>query len=98
MDNNRNQITSAATVAEAPKQADGDAKVLIATFANHYGAMLFKKAVGNRCSLRPVPRALSSSCGTCAVFDVPFCPEFVNENLEAVYEFSGGRYVLIYEN
>jgi hypothetical protein len=41
---------------------------------------------------------LSSSCGTCAVFNGPFLKEYVNENLEAVYEEKDGRYEMIYEN
>ena len=73
-------------------------KMMVATFANHYGAMLFKKTVGAGCNLRPVPRALSSSCGTCAMFEGPFREEYVNENLEAVYEMDDGKYVKIYEN
>ena len=73
-------------------------KMMVATFANHYGAMLFKKTVGAGCNLRPVPRALSSSCGTCAFFEGPFREEYKNENLEAVYEEKDGRYIRIYEN
>lgn len=73
-------------------------KMMVATFANHYGAMLFKKTVGTGCSLRPVPRSLSSSCGTCAMFEGPFLKEYANENLEAVYEFDEGKYIKVYEN
>lgn len=72
--------------------------MMVATFANHYGAMIFKKKVGTGCTLRPVPRALSSSCGTCAFFEGPFKTEYVNENLEAVYEVQGEKYNKIYEN
>lgn len=46
----------------------------IATFHSHYGAMAFKKAIEQRgfsVTLMPVPRHLSSSCGTCARFEVP---------------------------
>ncbi len=73
-------------------------KMMVATFANHYGAMLFRKTVGAGCTLRPVPRALSSSCGTCAMFEGPFRKEYVNDNLEAVYEMEGGKYTKVYEN
>ena len=73
-------------------------EMMVATFANHFGAMLFKKAVGAGCKLRPVPRSLSSSCGTCAFFEGPFRQEYVNENLEAVYEMKEGRYIRVYEN
>jgi hypothetical protein len=73
-------------------------KVMVATFANHYGAMLFRKTVGAGCTLRPVPRNLSSSCGTCAFFSGPFLKDYINENLEAVYEQKDGKYIKIYEN
>ena len=73
-------------------------EIMVATFANHYGAMLFKKKVGSGCTLRPVPRALSSSCGTCAFFENPFKEEYLNENLEAVYQVQGDTYRMIYEN
>lgn len=72
--------------------------MMVATFANHYGAMIFKKKVGSGCTLRPVPRALSSSCGTCAFFEGPFLEDYVNENLEAVYEIQGEKYKRVYEN
>ena len=73
-------------------------KVMVATFANHYGAMLFRKTVGAGCTLRPVPRNLSSSCGTCAFFSCPFLKDYINENLEAVYEQKDGKFIKIYEN
>ena len=44
----------------------------IATFFNHFGAIRFKKiceAAGGRAKLCPVPRSLSSSCGTCVRYD-----------------------------
>ena len=47
--------------------------------------------------MRPVPRSLSSSCGTCAFFEGPFKEEYVNDNLEAVYEQGPDGYVKIYE-
>ena len=43
----------------------------IVTFYSHFGAMRFKKeleAFSVPVSLMPVPRFLSSSCGTCAAF------------------------------
>lgn len=69
----------------------------VATFHNHYGAMMFKKRVsGSR--LAPVPRSLSSSCGTAAFFSSPFDVELSDENLEAVYIKEGESYRMIYEN
>ena len=49
----------------------------IATFASHYDALVFKKrldALGLSAALRPVPRQLSSSCGTCVRFEADACP------------------------
>ena len=43
----------------------------IATFFSHFGAIRFKKeceAKGWSAALEPVPRSLSSSCGTCVRF------------------------------
>ncbi len=68
----------------------------VATFHNHYGALLFKKKIGENCSLKPVPRCLSSSCGTAAFFSLPFSPDMVNEYLESVYAFEKGTYRRIY--
>ena len=44
----------------------------IATVYSHYGAIRYKKAceqIGLSARLGPVPRALSSSCGTCVIID-----------------------------
>lgn len=43
----------------------------IATFFTHFGAVRFKNEctkAGISARMMPVPRALSSSCGTCAAF------------------------------
>ncbi len=43
----------------------------IATFYSHFGAVRFRKIReknGDRAKLMPVPRKLSSSCGTCVSF------------------------------
>lgn len=44
----------------------------IATFHSHFAAMQAAeklRAAGIRASLRPVPRRVSSSCGTCLAFE-----------------------------
>ncbi len=49
----------------------------IATFYSHFGAMRFKKEVekaGALARLKPVPRFLSSSCGTCCDFSTNTLP------------------------
>lgn len=67
----------------------------IATFHSHYGALAFKRTLEKRglaVQLRPVPRSLSSSCGTCGEFEAepgflpPATPEF-----DALYTSSGER-------
>lgn len=43
----------------------------IATFFSHFGALRFErlcKAKGYAAQVRPVPRSLSSSCGSCVYF------------------------------
>ncbi len=44
----------------------------IITFYSHFGASRLKsemRKAGTEVQLKPVPRFLSSSCGTCAVFE-----------------------------
>ena len=44
----------------------------IATFYSHFGAIRFKKICdqhGHTAKLMPVPRDLSSSCGTCVLYE-----------------------------
>lgn len=74
--------------------------MILATFYSHYGAMLTKKKLGTACTLRPVPRSLSSSCGTCACIE-GIGPETVRavagETLEAVYSVSDdGSYSVLF--
>lgn len=48
------------------------ASTYIATFYAHIGAIRFnkyQKNQGNTSKMMPVPRALSSSCGTCVLFE-----------------------------
>ena len=57
----------------------------VATFHSHYGAIMFRKRAGGDAVLKPVPRSLSSSCGSAVFFTSPFSPETTDENTEAVY-------------
>ena len=68
----------------------------VATFHSHYGAMVFKKKMGVCCYLAPVPRSLSSSCGTAAFFKGDMNQSLIDENLEAVYILENGKYKRIY--
>lgn len=70
------------------------------TFCSHYGAMLTKRKLGTGCTLHPVPRFLSSSCGTCAVVEkhtLEEIKEAAGEYLDAVYEKLEEKYIKIYE-
>ena len=60
----------------------------VATFHSHYGAIMFRKRIGDG-QLRPVPRSLSSSCGTAVFFSSPFDSSMADENTEAVYVKDG---------
>ena len=71
-----------------------DQKVI--TFHSHYGALLFKRRYGQGCLLRPVPRPLSSSCGTAAFITGSLPIELLDENTEAAYERKGDEWVRIY--
>ena len=79
----------------------------IATFHTHLSAMLTFQALqeaGFRAKMQPVPRALSSSCGTCVKFlydgDIQ---EFVHsdifdEDVDTVYLVENEEYTPVFEN
>ena len=77
----------------------------IATFFSHFGATRFRRlcrARGAEVELMPVPRAISSSCGTCARFSaIPLregepWPDGVEFVVEAPEGAAGGPYAEIY--
>ncbi|GAB1476829.1 hypothetical protein MASR2M70_16650 [Bacillota bacterium] len=76
----------------------------LATFHTHFDAVKYHKEIANmgaKAALRPVPRKLSSSCGSCVSFtygeDLP--PEqFFTPDVERLYRVTGEDYVLIAEN
>lgn len=73
----------------------------IATFHTHLSALLSCQsltALGAEAQMMPVPRALSSSCGTCVRYrtEEPH-PEALDEDVEAVYKVCGGEYRLLME-
>ena len=61
----------------------------IATFHSHFGATRFHKTLRAqkvKCQLKPVPRRVSSSCGTCAVFDTDGdAARFASEDVDGIY-------------
>ncbi len=70
--------------------------VFIATFYDHWGAVQFRtfaKTVGVVCTLKPVPRTLSSSCGTCAWYESEdWDIGYKHAELEAVYRQAGSQF------
>lgn len=73
----------------------------VATFHTHLSALRSQKQLGAQnipARLAPVPRALSSSCGTCILYEgtEPMI-EAMDRDLEAVYQKEGDGYHLIFE-
>ena len=68
----------------------GDKKVVI-TFHSHFEATVMKRRMGGK--LIPVPRVLSSSCGSALELDgAGFIPEKLGEGYEAWYIYDGKEY------
>lgn len=68
-------------------------KEYIATFHTHLSALITSRALaglGVKAQMMPVPRKLSSSCGTCVYYlaQSPHLP-VMDEDVEAVYEKTG---------
>ncbi len=72
-------------------------EIFIATFYSHFGAIRFKKGcdkINVEAKLMPVPRNLSSSCGTCVRFEaLNACPlsEWPTEAEQVVRIADGGN-------
>ena len=75
----------------------------VATFHTHLAALrscnALKKAGIPDARLAPVPRKLSSSCGTCAFYqgEEPML-SCMDSDVEAVYEKSGEEYTVLHQN
>ena len=73
----------------------------IATFHTHLSALrscnALKKAGVTEAKLAPVPRTISSSCGTCALYqsEDPMI-HCMDEDMEGVYRREGDGYVLVH--
>ena len=78
------------------------AEQYVATFHTHLAALrscnALKKEGIAAGRLAPVPRRLSSSCGTCALYEGedPML-RCMDEDVEAVYHRSGEEFVLIHK-
>ena len=71
----------------------------IATFFSHFGAMVFKKKCdgeGYPAVIMPVPRSLSSSCGTCVRFHTEADFPEKTEEVEQIVRVDTQGYVKIY--
>ena len=77
-------------------------KQFVATFHTHLSAMLTCRALtgaGWEARMAPVPRSVSSSCGTCVFYTAPdLCRELLDEDTERVYEVVSGAYTLVLDN
>lgn len=78
--------------------------VYIATFYSHFGAIQFRRLhqqALQEIQLMPVPRNLSSSCGTCAKFictDESYIASIDDEELEQIVRCDGDRYTSVHSN
>ena len=77
-------------------------KEYLATFHTHLAALMTLKNFeqhGVKGRLAPVPRSVSSSCGTCMFYaaETPLT-ELLDEDAEGVFETEGGAYKRVYEN
>lgn len=79
----------------------------IATFFTHFAAVNFQrqlKGTDKKPVLMPVPRKLSSSCGTCVKFSLDSdIEEFVqsgifDEDVDTVYRVEEDSYTPVHEN
>lgn len=71
----------------------------LATFHTHLSALLSCQALereGHTARMMPVPRSLSSSCGTCVRYSAPDdCRALLDRDAEALYREDGRDYVLL---
>ena len=74
----------------------------LATFHTHFDAMQFARYCKKNnipSEIKPVPRKVSSSCGSCVTFlwDKDNCmDQFTSKELESLYQVQDHDYVLIY--
>ena len=73
----------------------------IVTFYSHFGAIRFKKyceGKGYKAQIMPVPRDLSSSCGTCVRYEGNDCPpaEDITEEIEQIVLVGEEGYECLY--
>jgi len=72
--------------------------VYIATFSSHFGAMMYFKALkkqGLPAKLMPVPRKVSSSCGTCVRYEHVAVVDLDDCELDGVYLESNSNFICV---
>lgn len=81
--------------------------IFITTFHSHYDAMRVYSVLSKenmKAKLMPIPRKLSSSCGTCLRFESDTGNEDIINKIisinecEAIYIYENTKYELIYKN
>ncbi len=74
---------------------------LVATFFNHHGAVHFARALKDRgldARPMPVPRRLSSSCGTCVRFEAPDFTPYLDDEVEQIFQVTENGHSLLYSS
>ena len=73
----------------------------VATFHTHLSALMTERALkkaGLAARMAPVPRQLSSSCGTCVFFTAPeLRRDLLDEDTERVYRINGDGFDLMFD-
>ncbi len=74
----------------------------IATFHSHYASMRYKKLCDKHQiagKIMPVPRSLSSSCGTCVGYTAEnyLIDDSILEELEQIVQVENQAYIVVYE-
>lgn len=71
----------------------------VATFHTHVSALMTCRSLekaGVKARMAPVPRQLSSSCGTCVFYTAPdLCRDSLDEDAERVYQITDAGYDLL---
>ena len=73
----------------------------VATFHTHLSAMLTCRALtdaGLEARMAPVPRSISSSCGTCVRFECGEDTEIHSDDLEQLFRLDGEELTMICSN
>ncbi len=73
----------------------------IATFFTHFGAVRFSRMLkeqGVDCNVMPVPRRVSSSCGSCVRFTAASEASLRTEDVEGMYLAQGDHYIQLYSS